>query len=534
MPKACGIEINRSKIKLCVTDYTAKKPRILGYVEAAIPEEQERTWEERAGATLKELLARLKIPYDAVAMSVDSSECLVRELTLPYKKDEQIRQVYKGQFANLIHDYDIDDLVVDYFKIGETEKETSLIAIGVPKEILARNLAALQKAGVDPITIDIDVIALFNALYNCGVIEPQETVLIIHGSLNRFAKFILVENDRVKAVRAIRFLVPSMSKAEMDEYVQSREWKTETVAGPIPVIIVDESEQKEIDLEVRNQISLSNLLQKEILRFITAYASQDVSYVLLTGDFEQEQIRARVQPHIPIPVKTVNILESIDHPFQEDSEQIRAKVHVPLGLALKAGDVDVLKLEYRKEDFLYRKRYGKIKAALTVMFELLIVLISIVGLYLYFNKYRIYEAAYKDVLALQRDAVQGMGLDEAPDEELYNRLWELHKKKVSAVTGAGPLEKSALQIIAEMFQAVTDFYQQNNRNENFYCSIERVNADQSGGLISLEVKVKEPQYGQMLLDGLRRNAFFSGADFKETRTEGGFIKYTIAVSKERK
>lgn len=534
MPKACGIEVNRNKVKVCVTDYTAKKPRILGYVEAAIPEEQERPWEERAGGTLKDLLGKLKIPYDAVAMSVDSSECLVRELTLPYKKDEQIKQVYKGQFANLIHDYDIDDLIVDYFKIGETEKETSIIAIGVPKEIMARNLGAMQKAQVDPITIDIDVIALFNALYNCGVVEPQESVLIIHGSLNRFAKFILVEDDKVKAIRAIRFMVPSMSRAEMDEYVQSREWKTETVSGPIPVIIVDETEQKEIDLEVRRQISLSNLLQKEILRFITAYASQDVGYVLLTGDFEQEQIRAHVQPHIPIPVKTVNLLESIEHPFQEDSEQIRTKVHVPLGLALKAGDVDVLKLEYRKEDFMYRKRYGKVKAALTVMFELLIVLIAVVGLYLYFNKYRIYESSYKDVLTFQRDAVQGMGLDDVPDQELYNKVWELYNRKVSAVKGAGPLEKSALQIVGEMFQAVTEFHQQNNRNENFYCSIERVNVDQSGGLISLEIKVKDSQYGQMLLDKLRQNAFFSDADIKETRNEGSFYKYTFAVQKERK
>jgi Tfp pilus assembly PilM family ATPase len=122
--KAVGVEINESRIKVIAVESTAKRTRILGYHEESIPSDPAHPWDIQAVESLKKAFAVSKISKGKVVASIDSGEAILRDVTLPFKEEEKIRKTIHGELESLIHNHTIEELVVDYFKTGETEKGT--------------------------------------------------------------------------------------------------------------------------------------------------------------------------------------------------------------------------------------------------------------------------------------------------------------------------------------------------------------------------------------------------------------------------
>ncbi|HXX93881.1 MAG TPA: hypothetical protein VEN81_09620, partial [Planctomycetota bacterium] len=151
MGRSVGIELTESAARVLCLDLDGKQARIAQFHEAAIPADPSLPWEARAAATLKQAILDARTPRGRVVCSVDSGDAILRELTLPFRNEDQLRKTVRFEMESLIHNYTIEQLIVSHYKTGETDKGTLLLAAAVPKAVIEKRLKLYQDASVDPV-----------------------------------------------------------------------------------------------------------------------------------------------------------------------------------------------------------------------------------------------------------------------------------------------------------------------------------------------------------------------------------------------
>src|SRR5262249_25597165 len=153
-----------------------------------------------------------KAPRDPVVATFPSSECVFRNLLLPFRGEEPIRKVLKFESEGHLHHWNIDEIVVDYLPLGEVKGQTSALVVAAPKAALRRALEACEACGFDPQTLDLDGTALFNAAFQTGALPERGTSLLLHVGIHS-SLLLLVEDRALRHVRALRVGVETMSAA---------------------------------------------------------------------------------------------------------------------------------------------------------------------------------------------------------------------------------------------------------------------------------------------------------------------------------
>jgi Tfp pilus assembly PilM family ATPase len=62
---------------------------------------------------LRKALSACKAPRNAASLAVPAETCIVREITVPFTQDDQIRKVVKFEFEPHLHNNAIEEVIVD-------------------------------------------------------------------------------------------------------------------------------------------------------------------------------------------------------------------------------------------------------------------------------------------------------------------------------------------------------------------------------------------------------------------------------------
>jgi len=203
MARSVGVELTPAHVRILALEHAGKVSKILQFHETPIPG-GETPWDERAVEALKEAFTVSKIPRGRIVAALDSGDSILREVSLPFKGDDQIRKTVRFEMESLIHNYTIEQLVVASYKTGETDKGSLLLAAAVPKVVVEKRLKLFQSAAVDPVSLDLDVAAVFNAMLHAGAIATDEPLLLVHGT-PKFTKLVFIEQRKPRSIRTIRF-----------------------------------------------------------------------------------------------------------------------------------------------------------------------------------------------------------------------------------------------------------------------------------------------------------------------------------------
>lgn len=535
MARAVGVELTEASVRLLTYEQAGKTGKILQLHQAPIPEEADVPWEDRAARTLKEAFATSKAPKSRVVAAVDSGHAILREVTLPFKGEDQIRKTVRFEMESQIHNYSIDELVVSYYKTGETDKATLLLAAAVPKDVVARTLRVFEKAGIDPVALDLDVCAVFNAMKHAGAVDGDAPHLLIYGT-SKFTKLILVEDRKPKSIRTIRFSLPRTPEEPGRDAAPPEPAET-------PFVIVEEGGEGEAfqDLDPGAQGALVEILAKEVSRFLLAQAATaSPSHILLAGDFEEPEAAARIEAATRIPTKTFNLVEAMGG---GGDRSVRAAA--PLGLALKGAGVDALGMDFRQDEFQYKKKYDALKTTALVTAELLIVLLAAVALFLWFKRADL-KKANEWLLEEQKKVYRDVVNEDLADAGLaYPKLRELYVKAAAEGGQDGPLVESGRVAWIALFDAVQRFQRkyagQKLGGGELYLEIEGLDILQttSAGAESLTLtfrgKIRNHEYAGVLKNEVRASELFANADWSApfTPLEGGLYQFSLKAVKSK-
>jgi Tfp pilus assembly PilM family ATPase len=208
-----GIEFDGEHVRATVIEGSPKKFRVVGYVEDRITGEGD---EERR-ASLQELLGPAFFAKDRVGLDIASSigadRTILREISVPYTRDEMIAKTIRYESESYILSHSIEDMIIEYIKCAETESGSRLLLCAVEKRRIGEEIERLRLVEIDPVAIELNATALATACARCDPEAMQGSTLLVQIERQK-TTFVLLEEGRVTKVRSVWNIVRPPGVAE--------------------------------------------------------------------------------------------------------------------------------------------------------------------------------------------------------------------------------------------------------------------------------------------------------------------------------
>lgn len=231
MAKAVGLDTGEYEVKVVELDGSYRKPRLSKVNVERILQETASAADEQHATTEAEsarhLLKDAAVSKEGVNLGFPCREAVLRIIRVPFTGADKIRKVIKFEAEGEIHSHNVDDLVVDFHTLAERDNETQVLVAAVPKEALRTTLEALEHAGIEPETVDLDTMALFRVAQWAGVFEtngeePESKDLVFEpgGQPTRLvldlgarsSRMLIVTAGRLTDMRALRIGADSVAQ----------------------------------------------------------------------------------------------------------------------------------------------------------------------------------------------------------------------------------------------------------------------------------------------------------------------------------
>lgn len=457
MANHVGVDLSNRQMRILETEGTAKNLKLKRFARVDILKAGESAaslfLEKDVGKVIDGAMREAKISREPSALSWDSDLTVFRELELPFTSEDQIRKVIKYEAEAHLHNCDIDDVVVSFYKLAETKEKSHVMVMAVRKDQLLNRLEILSAAGVDPLMADLDVMASFNALSALGYTSEHASFMVLDCG-RRTTNLLLVSGGRLIAGRAIRMgsdqLVKRIAEdletdpSEVESQTRRLLMRADDSGSDLVVTVRsakggETEETKKLPVELARDLAqhrAADFVQRvirEVRRTLaTANVPEAVEVVYVTGAGSRfpglaEGIAAGLG--VDAPVKPLGLLERVESELEgEAAEEAEAECLTALGLCFKLAGHDVTGVDFRQEEARYARKFDQVKEPL----------VYLAGFVLFF-------VVLLNLLDLRLLSLKEPFLVERAKSELY----QIHGEAVKAYTSAMGGEKKLAGAMAE-------------------------------------------------------------------------------------
>jgi len=390
-----GLDIGHDSVKAVELAQTASGLELVRYGIAEVRSMHESREEHSNDAAILAAVQRLfsesGIESNLVCSSVSGESVIVRPIPLPHfqaKDDAEFETAVRTEAKDFIP-FEMDDVVFDYQRLGEKPgreggRSTEVLIVAVKNDLINRHLSLLDAAGLEPVIIDVDSIALVNAVISGSDVDPKEAVALVNIGCNvtniaimrdemtRFTRDLSFAGGNITGAIASEFdvLYPEaeelkrrcglgfLSGGGLEPAAPSEKGAESAGAGVVQDLYkaIDKMEgQQPAEAEGaggpqtgQREHRISELCEQvigdivsEVKRSLLYYENQldgeAISRVLLSGGTaKMKGIREYFESVLDIPTELVRPFERIRSPFTKDeAEQKGPLLGVGLGLALR-------------------------------------------------------------------------------------------------------------------------------------------------------------------------------------------------------
>jgi Tfp pilus assembly PilM family ATPase len=378
MARSCGIRVGPRRFELVVLDGSPKKHKIVSYVLGELPRAtaDEAADLQQAAATLRRAAQDANVPHDSVAIAIDAGMGAFRTLKLPFSDKAKIEEVLKFEVENLLPQWNIDDVVVDFHVIEEGSDSSELLITAVQKHDLRRPLALCEKAGVEPLEIELETSAMVNAALQAGLCPVDTAQILVH--VGEYSTSVVVmDGGKVREMRAIHIgaltwelATPVAAEEDLAEGEPAE--KTEK-AAPVPVLETpaDPAERQRRIEQAQKRI------RRELGRTVSAArTAHPLQTIHVCGWNVPELVGSSI---LDVPVKLLECFEA-DSGAPLDG---RGQLVAAYGVALRQMGGGVLEPSLRREELRYSGAFERVELPVAVVCLLLVTLLGVWNIFLY-------------------------------------------------------------------------------------------------------------------------------------------------------
>jgi len=131
---------------------------------------------------IKSLVDELKLSTKEVSMAVSGPSTIVRFVSMPKMKEEELKGAIKFEAEKYIP-FAIDDCLVDYQVLKKNEKENKfdILLVAVKKQLVLDKIAVAQECGLSVGIVDVDTFAVANSfLKNFNSHDADKAVALLN------------------------------------------------------------------------------------------------------------------------------------------------------------------------------------------------------------------------------------------------------------------------------------------------------------------------------------------------------------------
>ena len=413
MAKAVGLDIGSHSCKVVVIEGGPKGAKVLRYAEHEYPRADGGVLTPAAVLeTLKKTLSEAKAPKQVVCFSMPAEECILREITVPFSQDEQIRKVVRFEFEPHLHNAAIEDVVLDFIKTGPARGGTRLLIFACHKDRLTKRLEQLRQVGVDPLHVDIGMASLFNVAHAAGVFEEHPNCLIIDIGA-RTTKAVYVQDAALKVARSIRLganAVRQRLSTDLEGETQAIDDALEDAQGAEGLALPPEgiADTMQIVQSVKDlENSVARTHQSDFMARVLRETQRTLpgigderrpTRVYLTGGgANHAHARQRISDHFGVEVEDLPVTSAVSHKLSpEKARQLQTSGAVAVGAALKVLGIDAANIDLRQDEFKFARTFDQLKTALATGVTLLF-FATFLGLLIQIIEKRKVDAEFLDV-----------------------------------------------------------------------------------------------------------------------------------------
>ena len=202
MGRYAGLEIDRDNLRMAIFEGSPKKFSLVDFIDEEIIAASDEERREIISGILTDLLSRKENRGMEIICGLDSRNVMLREISVPYAKDEMIAKTIRFEAESYLHSHAIEDVVIEYLKCSETESSSRLIICAALKEVLQSYFDDLKAVNVDPSTIEIDATALASTFANTPLYSGEQNVLLLEIE-ESYSRMVFLEKDRVTKIRSV-------------------------------------------------------------------------------------------------------------------------------------------------------------------------------------------------------------------------------------------------------------------------------------------------------------------------------------------
>jgi Tfp pilus assembly PilM family ATPase len=298
------------------------------------------------GEKLRDFFERNRLGRDNVVLCLSGRDSVLRKVTLPLSNLSQIEKTVKFQAEKYVFDESLEDIVVDFFPITQSKTETEVFLLAVKKGELRERLRVLEAAGITPVGVTLDSIALFNLVAAAGGFPKHGYAAMLEFS-SEACRIILVRDGRLLFLRNLN--ISGMLPDEMAETV-ARELQSSCVIAGIGE-------------------PLSHVL-------ISGDGSGGAAYQALSRRFGSEI--GAFNPFKAFPSDTT----------EEENGGADSASSVALGAALKGIRAETVRVDFQKEEFALKSGFDFVRNKLVYFFGALVVLFGMLCAHSYYDAAR--------------------------------------------------------------------------------------------------------------------------------------------------
>ncbi len=181
-----GIDIGTSSLKVVEVERRGKKYVLKNLTWEKLPPElivgKEIMDRQEVIVKLQEAVKRLGSEVQAAAINVAGQDVIVRKITVPkQKKKEELDESIVWKIREELN-VDPADVTWGYFILGDADTAGSLdVFLAAAKPEVVYGLLDLARAsGLEPFSVNVDPVALYNTLKYNGYLEEGKTTGVVH------------------------------------------------------------------------------------------------------------------------------------------------------------------------------------------------------------------------------------------------------------------------------------------------------------------------------------------------------------------
>jgi Tfp pilus assembly PilM family ATPase len=425
MAKACGLRIGSRRFELFVLDGSPKKPKIVSSLAGEIPFDAEDPIGAAAQA-IKSAIKTHKIATDNVSVVIDAKVAAFRRLNLPMKDAATIESVLKFEVESQLPQFNIEDVVVDFYQQEVHGDSSSLLVTAVPKAELAKTIELCNQAGFEPQEIETEATAIVNAASAAGFCSIDSAQVLVHVGEESTAVAV-VDGGRVREMRVIQMGALTHTAAGPEAATEDEEGE-----GGAPV------ESRPSDpTRIERSDEIVARLRRELSRTVSAArTANELGAVYLCGYELPGMVGSEV---LGVPVQSFGEFGVDTFEGELRSEYVSSAV--AYGSAVRQLGGGVVQASLRREELKFTGAFERLELPLAVMGLLLVTLLGVWNIFLrhelgFINKDLTFMLN-STVNYMMGDPKKGQAGNLAyPPEALANYI----KNTASEVPGSDPLE----------------------------------------------------------------------------------------------